>query len=168
MRLPLLVYGNGKECAMQKETKEKDFVRRPSYPGGPKAMQEFLRQHLQYPAEALQHGVEGTVVVRYEIDYKGNVTQVKVLTSVGYGCDEEAIRLVKMLKFDVPPVKGLKVSFHNTLKVHFRLPASDAPAELPAAPAIVYSVTPASTNAPEAPTTNDNKQGSYTYTIHWQ
>ncbi len=153
---------------MQKETKEKDFVRRPVYPGGPKAMQEFLRQHLQYPAEALQHRVEGTVVVRYEIDYKGNVTQVKVLTSVGYGCDEEAIRLTKMLKFDVPPVKGIKVSFHNTLKVHFRLPVSTSPAQTPAAPAIVYTVTPAAANSPEAPSVPDDKQGGYTYTIQWQ
>ncbi len=153
---------------MQKETKEKDFVRRPSYPGGPKAMQEFLRQNLQYPAEALQHGIEGTVVVRYGIDHKGNVTHAKVLTSVGYGCDEEAIRLAKMLKFDVPPVKGLKVSFHNTLKVHFRLSENTAPPETIAAPDVVYTITPADASANGAPVANSNEHKSYTYTIQWQ
>ncbi len=107
---------------MKKEKKEKHFIQRPAYPGGPKAMREFLRHNLQYPEEARLNGIEGTVAIRYEIDFKGNVTDVQILTSLGHGCDEEAIRLAKLLKFDVPVARGLKVSFHNTLKVHFKAP----------------------------------------------
>lgn len=156
---------------MQKERKEKNFIRRPTYPGGPKAMQEFLRQNLRYPAEALKNGIEGTVSIRYEIDYKGNVTDVEILTSVGHGCDEEAIRLAKLLKFDVPPVRKLKVTFHNTLKVHFRIQKNAAPAEpAPDAatpqPQVVYNYVSA---PPEPPKDESAKTtptgGGYTFTI---
>lgn len=156
---------------MQKERKEKSFIRRPTYPGGPKAMQEFLRQNLRYPAEALKKGVEGTVSIRYEIDYKGNVTDVEVLTSVGHGCDEEAIRLAKLLKFDVPPTRKLKVTFHNTLKVHFRIQknavvAEPAPVVTAPSPQVIYNyVATPPEPAKEEPAKNNSSGGGYTFTI---
>lgn len=156
-------------CPMQKERKEKSFIRRPTYPGGPKAMQEFLRQNLRYPAEALKKGIEGTVSIRYEIDYKGNVTDVEILTSVGHGCDEEAIRLAKLLKFDVPPVRKLKVTFHNTLKVHFRIQKkapAEHPAVPPAPPQVVYNyVASTPETAKEEPAKTPPSGGGYTFTI---
>lgn len=156
---------------MQKDRKEKNFIRRPIYPGGPKAMQEFLRQNLRYPAEAFKKGIEGTVSIRYEIDYKGNVTDVEVLTSVGHGCDEEAVRLAKLLKFDVPPVRKLKVTFHNTLKVHFRIQKNVAAAEPPPvvtapSPQVVYNYvsTPPDPQKDE-PAKTPPSGGGYTFTI---
>lgn len=154
---------------MQKERKDKSFIRRPTYPGGPKAMQEFLRQNLRYPEDAFKKGVEGTVSIRYEIDYKGNVTDVEVLTSVGHGCDEEAVRLAKLLKFDVPPTRKLKVTFHNTLKVHFRI-QKNAVAAAPAVPAqppqVVYNyVATPPEPAKEEPAKTPPAGGGYTFTI---
>ncbi len=145
---------------MQKEKKDKHFIRRPAYPGGPKAMREFLQKHLQYPEPARLNRVEGTVALRYEIDYKGNVTDVQVLTGLGYGCDEEAVRLAGLLKFDVPPARGVKVTFHNTLKVHFRLPKQATPAQ---PPAVQYNyVNTGRRPQQEKP---EQKQGGYSYTI---
>jgi TonB family protein len=153
---------------MQKERKDKSFIRRPTYPGGPKAMQEFLRQNLRYPEDAFKKGVEGTVSIRYEIDYKGNVTNVEVLTSVGHGCDEEAVRLAKLLKFDVPPTRKLKVTFHNTLKVHFRI-QKNAVAAAPAVsapPQVVYNyVATPPEPAKEEPAKTPSAGGGYTFTI---
>lgn len=151
---------------MQKDRKEKGFIRKPSYPGGTKAMQEFLRKNLRYPEDAFQKGIEGTVSIRYEIDYKGNVTDVEVLTSVGHGCDEEAIRLAKLLKFDVPPVRKLKVTFHNTLKVHFRIQKNVEPPESPVsvqAPQVVYNYTSAPPEEKTPPSPASSK--GYTFTI---
>lgn len=150
---------------MKKEKKEKHFIRRPVYPGGPKAMRELIRQHLQYPEEASRNGIEGTVALRYEIDYKGNVTDVQVLSGLGYGCDEEAVRLVRLLKFDVPTARGLKVTFHNTLKVHFRMPKAAQPAQT--AQGIRYNYVPSPTQQKEDEGQNPPKEpgSGYSYTI---
>ncbi|HXH17945.1 MAG TPA: energy transducer TonB, partial [Chitinophagales bacterium] len=63
-----------------------------------------------------------TVAVTYEIDFKGDVIDAKIKSGIGYGCDEEAIRVVKMLKFAVPKHHKLRVTFHRTINIHFRLP----------------------------------------------
>ncbi len=106
---------------MQKEHKDKHFIKKPIYEGGPKAMRLFITQHLKYPKEALEKKVEGTVALKYSIGHKGKVKDVKVISSVGAGCDEEAIRLVKMLEFKIPKTRGIKIVFHKSIKIHFRL-----------------------------------------------
>lgn len=108
---------------MKKSRKDESFIKKPVYPGGPKALREKVTQHLQYPAEALKHKISGTVHIRYTIDHKGTVIQSKIIAGIGYGCDEEAARLVRLLQFQVPKNRGVRVQFHKTLRVHFRLPA---------------------------------------------
>lgn len=109
---------------MKKEIKKKDILKRPEYPGGTKALKDFIANNLQYPKEALEQKIEGTVYLRYDIDHQGVVTTVKVLKKVGFGCDEEAIRLVKMLKFNIDKTRGVRVLYHKTIQIHFRLPIS--------------------------------------------
>jgi protein TonB len=105
---------------MHKEAKDKHFIRQPQYEGGPKALKQFIADHIRYPAKALEHGIEGTVYVKYDIDHLGNVVDAKVISGIGYGCDEEAIRLVRLLKFKVERPRGLRVMYHKSLQVHFR------------------------------------------------
>lgn len=112
---------------MRKEKKPEQFIRHPSYPGGIEAMRAFIRQQLRYPEEALKNNVEGTVAVSYEVDHLGNVINTKIKSGIGSGCDEEALRITKLLKFVVPPHKGLRVTFHKTINIHFRLPAAPKP-----------------------------------------
>ena len=107
---------------MSKEHPEKDLLKRPYFPGGLKAMRQFIRENLVYPAEALQKKVEGAVALKYEIDYKGKVQKVKVIGGLGAGCDEEAIRLVKLFKFKIEKNRKMKVKFHNNIQIHFKLP----------------------------------------------
>ncbi len=144
---------------MQRERKDKHFLKKPVYPGGQKAMRQFIARHLRYPKEALNARLEGTVVLKYTISHEGKVIGTQVVSSLGGGCDEEACRVAELLEFEVPrqPGKKTKVLFHNTLKVHFRLPKPQAQ---PAA--IEYQYTAAA--APEAPPSSPS-QKSYTYTI---
>ncbi len=85
-------------------------------------MQEFLKANKKYPAKALEHKTEGTVTIRYTIDYQGNVINANVIAGVGSGCDEEAQRIVSLLKFKVPKTRKMKVQYHKTIHIHFRLP----------------------------------------------
>jgi len=109
--------------------KPESFIQQPVYPGGNKAMDEFIKKNLQYPEEAMQQKIEGTVAVELDIDVFGTISSAKVKHGIGHGCDEEAIRLVKLLKFQKKKYKGLFVMFHKTINIHFRLHEASKPVQ---------------------------------------
>jgi len=68
----------------------------PEFVGGQKAKDAFFISNLTYPEKARENGISGTVFVSFKVDEKGNVSDVKVLRGIGGGCDEEAVRLIKL------------------------------------------------------------------------
>jgi protein TonB len=145
---------------MKKERKPESFLQKPSYAGGPKAMRKFLSHHIRYPEAAKAGKIEGTVRIRMDIDYQGKVIGTKILAGLGYGCDEEAQRVVKLLTFQLPKLRKIRATFHKTINIHFHYPkATPAPtAELN------YTVTQSKS---ESPDDNDDMTSgsSYNYTI---
>jgi len=86
-------------------------------------MGAFIASQLKYPKEALDKKIEGVVLVKYDIDYKGKVVDAKVSKSLGYGCDEEAVRIVKLFEFEIPKgPRKLRVLFHQKAKIYYKLP----------------------------------------------
>ena len=51
---------------------------------------------IRYPKEAFKHQVQG--VVKLQVDYDQNcvITKITVVEGLGYGCDEEAVRILKL------------------------------------------------------------------------
>ncbi|MBX2875174.1 MAG: energy transducer TonB [Saprospiraceae bacterium] len=148
---------------MQKEKKDKHFIKKPIYPGGKKALQLFITQNLKYPPDALKEKIEGTVVLKYTVNHQGKVIDTKVISSLGHGCDEEAERVVSLLQFEVPSNRGVKVLHHLNIQIHFRLPKQKARPiqKKEAKPSYNYQYTPSSSeDAKEKPTSSP-----YTYTI---
>ena len=96
---------------MKKSKKDKDFVHKAYYKGGTEALRAFISKEMQYPEEAKKHNIQGTVKLAFEVNYKGAVHHVKVISSVGYGCDEEAVRLATLLKYEVPKTYKLRIGF---------------------------------------------------------
>lgn len=131
--------------------RDKDFVRLPRFEGGGDALREFIDTNLVYPLEALREGIEGDVHVKYDVAETGEVVDVRVLRGIGGGCDEEAMRLIRMLKFTPVRNRGQRVITHFELILHFRLPVSSvnepAAAILPAVQ-ISYSFVPATQDLP--------------------
>ncbi len=107
---------------MKEQHREKKFIDLPQYPGGKKAFQEFIRKNLKYPKEALEKKIEGTVHVKYRVDGRGKVIETEVTHGLGYGCDEEAIRLVKLLKYGKAKNRGVRVTASMRTKINFKLP----------------------------------------------
>lgn len=139
------------------------FVHQPQYKGGPKELTKFIYTHLRYPKEALEAGVEGTVLVEYDINYQGLVVATRILQGLGHGCDEEASRVVSMLKFDVERNRGLHVLFHQKVKVQFKKPKQVQPPKTETLQVqVAYSLTPSSLpkEAGEKPA-----ETTYQYTI---
>lgn len=152
---------------MKKERKPESFIRKPTYKGGSKAMREFIGEHLKYPKHAQAEQIEGTVRIRMDISHQGKVSGTKVLSGLGYGCDEEAERVVRLLKFEVPKLRKIRAVFHKTINIHFRV-KKQKPTPAVAQPSQVqYTITPASslntTNEPK----DKNEGNGYEYTINW-
>lgn len=80
--------------------------------GGKKAFNKYLEDKLQYPQQALENKIEGKVTIQFTVETTGQLTDFKVIKGIGYGCDEEVIRLIKTgpkwspVKRDDEPVKG--------------------------------------------------------------
>ena len=150
----------------KKETKDIQFINQPYYPGGQDAITAFVRENMKYPEAALKNKTEGTVVLRYDINHKGKVTDAKVLPSLGHGCDEEAIRLIKQLEFIAPKNRGGKVLFHKTIQIHFKLPTQKQTVNpQPTNPQplqINYQIT---TNQNPGDSAGKDKGGNYHYSI---
>ncbi len=147
---------------MEKDRKKTKFIHQPEYPGGPKELTRFIYENLRYPAAALEANAEGTVLVEYDIDYEGKVMTTKILHSVGHGCDEEASRVVRLLKFDVPKNRGVHVVFHQKVRVQFKKPK---PQPAPA-PDMQVSYTVSAAPKPAQPAASKPKESqTYTYTV---
>ena len=107
---------------MAEHHKKKRFLNMPKYPGGSVAFKAFIAENLQYPAEALEGRVEGSVMVGYEVSDLGKVENPHILKSLGYGCDEEAIRVIGLLVFEKVKNRGVRVKMSTKTTIHFRLP----------------------------------------------
>ena len=147
---------------MEKDRKKTKFIHKPEYPGGPNELTRFIYQHLRYPQAALDANVEGVVLVEYDIDYQGNVVATRVLHSIGLGCDEEASRVVRLLKFDVPKNRGVHVIFHQKARVQFKKPKPQPKVEQTMQVSYTVSTTPKPEKKQE---TKPKEEKTYTYTI---
>lgn len=91
-----------------------------------KLMLEYIYRNLQYPEEAKAAGVEGRVVVQFIIERNGELTDVKIARDIGYGCGEEAVRVVNLMnsmdeKWIPGMQRGKPVRVQFTLPVQFKL-----------------------------------------------
>lgn len=154
---------------MEKDKKKIRFVYQPEYPGGPKEFTKFLYSNLRYPKEALTNRIEGVVYMEYDIDNKGTVVATRVLKGLGYGCDEEAARVVKMLRFTVAKNRGIHVLFHQKVRINFKLPEEQpVQAPVPQQQQVSYTYTVTTTvSQPAEPQSTEEQKGSttYSYTI---
>jgi TonB family protein len=100
----------------------KKFLKLPEFPGGKEAFKNYIKSNLKYPEQARENNIEGTVLLSAEIDDNGDVLQVKVEKSVGYGCNEEAIRLLENVKFGKVKNRGRRVKTWKKFKIPFKLP----------------------------------------------
>lgn len=92
----------------------------PSFPGGFAAMQKFISSRLDYPVSALENEIEGKVLLRLWVEDDGSVTDVSVIEGIGFGCDEEAIRLGKeMPAWNPGERKGRKAAMAAYIPIVF-------------------------------------------------
>jgi len=90
----------------------------PEPPGGQEGYNKFLSEHIKFPAQAIDAGVQGTVYISLTVGKDGQVTDVKVKKDpVGYGCGDEAVRVISSM----PPWKPGRMN-HQAVSVRFVIP----------------------------------------------
>lgn len=90
--------------------------------GGMGAIVAAIQKSVRYPAEALRSQIEGRVYVSFVVNSLGEVSDVKVIKSLGYGLDEETMRAVKTLpKFIPGKQNGRAVSVAFTVPISFQI-----------------------------------------------
>ncbi|MEI6881173.1 MAG: energy transducer TonB [Bacteroidota bacterium] len=95
----------------------------PEFPGGEEAMREYLGKNINYPPLARESGIEGKVILTFVVGTDGKITQIEqVGKKLGWGCDEEAARVVKSMPGWKPGKQnGKEVTVKYTLPISFRL-----------------------------------------------
>lgn len=103
----------------------------PRFPGGFDALEQWKKQHIVYPEEAIASGAQGQVVVRFVILKTGEVAYAEILRSIDPALDKEALRLVSsMPKWTPGKQDGKAVSVRWDEPVTFTLPTAEEIAEM--------------------------------------
>lgn len=124
-----------------------NMINPPSYPGGIKKLYQFLAQTIRYPARASENNVQGTLFVSFTVERDGVLNDVKIEgRKLGFGLEEEALRVVKMSKRWIPGIQnGRTVRVKYNIPIRFTMPQNEvarlktsthAPATIDRKPAI--------------------------------
>ena len=84
------------------------------YEGGQAAMYDFIGKELKYPLMAKRNRIQGQCIVSFTLNPDGTMSGVKLVKQVGGGTGEEALRVVRLLKFkkpEYPILTSLPITF---------------------------------------------------------
>lgn len=94
----------------------------PEFPGGTAALRNYLTENIHYPAAAQKTGVSGRVFIRFIVSETGEIKHSHILKGLGFGCDEEAARVVsQMPRWKPGRQNGKPVAVQYVLPVEFAL-----------------------------------------------
>ena len=91
----------------------------PSYPNGADELNNFIYKNLEWPDN---FGHNGTVFLELTVNKIGEIEKIKILRSICKSCDEEAIRVMKLMpNWIVGKQNGRNVRVKFTIPVFFKL-----------------------------------------------
>jgi len=91
----------------------------PQFPGGDKALLQFIHDNLTYPTDSADQGISGRVVLKFVVTEDGSLSDIQVIKSLDPACDKEAIRVVELMPKWIPGKQGERVC-----RVYYNLPIS--------------------------------------------
>ncbi len=98
-------------------------------PGGPSAFLRLFERHFQYSDSIPNYEISGGVTFSFVVTRDGTLSEIKILKEIGFGIDEEVIRVLKLCpKWTPAQMNGRNVSWRGTQTIRFCL-ADDLPAK---------------------------------------
>ncbi|MDJ1494571.1 energy transducer TonB [Cytophagaceae bacterium DM2B3-1] len=92
----------------------------PEFPGGLKALYDFFKKNVQYPEEAKNAKIDEILFLMFVVEKDGSISNPTIRKRLGYGCDEEALRVLKLVpKFKPAMMNDQLVRFSYAVPVRF-------------------------------------------------
>lgn len=91
------------------------------FPGEMAGWYKYLTKNLKYPKKAKRAGTEGTVHVSFVVNKDGSVNNVEVMSGIGNGCDEEAVRVIDASHWQPGKLRGKIVQSRMNIRLIFKL-----------------------------------------------
>jgi protein TonB len=92
----------------------------PAFPGGEQALKSFIQRNMIYPKLAQQNKIQGRVYVSFVVEKNGSLTDIKVVQGIGAGCDDEALRVVRLMpKWKPGRRQGHEVRCYISMPLNF-------------------------------------------------
>ena len=93
----------------------------PEFPGGPDSLHAYLSRTIQYPQDARDKGVSGTVLAEFVVEKDGRVGQVTIKVPLFPSCDEEVVRVLQQMPLWKPATnQGQPIRCFFAVPVTFR------------------------------------------------
>jgi periplasmic protein TonB len=94
----------------------------PVFPGGQKALLEFIYSKVEYPSDAIEKGIEGKVILRFAINKEGKAIQPSISKGLYASIDEAVLDIVpKMPNFEPGKIGGKAVSVWYAVPINFKI-----------------------------------------------
>ena len=95
----------------------------PTYPGGMASFYRFLGENIKYPTTAVENNIQGNVFLSFTVEKDGALSNIKIDRKLGYGTDEEAVRVLGLSKRWNPGMQnGKPVRVKYNLPIRFAMP----------------------------------------------
>ena len=94
----------------------------PSFPGGMKALMNYLQENIKYPKDAQDAKKEGRVIATFIVEKDGSISNVKIVRSIFPSLDAEAERIITGMPKWIPGMQnGENVRTKYTIPISFSL-----------------------------------------------
>ena len=110
---------------VQTDTVSENFIvgeimeERPSFPGGQQKLMEFIQNNIRYTDEMKETCINGRVIVFFQINEDGTISNAKIARPIHPLFDNEALRIVSIMPKWSPATRNGK-----PIKTRYSLPIS--------------------------------------------
>lgn len=91
----------------------------------------FVSNNLEYPEAAFKQNISGTVKLKFVVEPSGRISNILIENAVGGGCTEEAIRVVKLIKWSPGILEGMAVRTWMCLEITFDIAKRTVAGKIP-------------------------------------
>lgn len=91
------------------------------FKNGETGLEDFVLSTMEYPRLAIEKSVEGTVVIDFVVETNGYVTGASVRQGLGAGCSDEALRVIRLTKWQPAVLGGKFVRYKTSYPITFSL-----------------------------------------------
>lgn len=104
-----------------------DSLAIPMIAKGLRGLPTYIAENLRYPEDARRRDIQGKVAVEFVVEISGNVSNIRAVEALGAGCDDEAMRLIRSMRWRPAFKGGQRVRSIVKMDIQFRLNTNQRP-----------------------------------------